>query len=279
MNLFYKIIIFLWLMTSVSFSQEMKSYKINIDYKAYWLGLTVADINSQTIVNKDKYQISARYNVSGFASLFNQSSNESSSRGIITKEHVFRPEYYESKGNFGKFLYSNEVSFDPDSLKVTNHNQKLTLRKDREYIPIAEAEKYGSDPLTIFLNMIMNENFNDDYKKLTLTRQFGGIFVSEQSFKCNDRQILKKNKRSRFTGEATICEIDGKLLAGRIKSTKPRKKRRKSRVDDDQKSGLWFGKMPGLNAMIPIYTEFPMGWGKVSIHIDSFTVEEIKTEL
>ncbi len=255
-----------------SYGHAQKSQKITLDYKAYWAGIVVADITSETIISADHYQIKAHYQVSGFASLFKDSQNDSLSRGIILANGQFRPTFYQSGGNFGKFTYFNQAKFDPYSLKVSDHIQELQLRKDLHYTPIDNAEKYGIDPLTLFLNMITNQNFTDAYQHLTTQRQFGGMFVSEQSFLCDQQQTLKPQKRSLFHGVTSVCTIDGKLISGDIKSTK---KRKKSRVDDDQKSQLWFGKMQDLAAMLPVYTEFSIGWGKVRIYLSGFNVETI----
>ena len=254
-------------------AQDMPSYKVTLDYKAYWAGFVIANITSETFISEDEYQIYAHYEVGGIARMFNESANDTLSRGIRLSDGEFRPEYYESIGNFGKLTYLNKVKFDPDTLKVVEHDQELNLREDTEYIPIPEEEKFGADPMSIFLNMIMNRDFKEVYKELDTKRQFGGIFVSEQSFICEDSEQMEPEKRSVFEGDASICAIDGKLIAGNIKRAKKRKKRKKSRVDDDQKMRLWFGKLDGFDATVPVYTEFPIGWGKVRIYLSNFNIE------
>ncbi|MBT6032951.1 MAG: DUF3108 domain-containing protein [Kordiimonadaceae bacterium] len=264
---------------SYASAQDTSSYKATLNYKAYWAGFTVANITSETTINHDEYKITANYEVGGIARMFSKSANNTLSRGIKNDSGEYRPTYYESIGNFGKLTYLNQVKFDPKSLKVIEHTQELNLRDDLEYIPIAEEEKYGADPLSIFLNMTMNKNFNQVYKTLDTQRQFGGIFVSEQTFICEEQVIMEHESRSVFEGEATVCAIDGKLLAGSIKRTNPKKKRRKSRVDDDQKTRLWFGKLDGFEAMAPVYTEFPIGWGKVRIYLSDYKIEPIESNM
>jgi hypothetical protein len=277
MKLFYRTILLILSLTPFAVAQDASSYKATLTYKAYWAGFTVANISSETIINNDQYQISANYEVGGFARMFSKSANKTLSRGIQIENGEYRPTYYESSGNFGRLTYLNQAKFDPVSLKVTEHIQELNLRDDLEYIPIAEEEKYGADPLSIFLNMTMNENFNEDYKVLDTQRQFGGIFVSEQYFICEEQVVMEHESRSAFEGEATVCAIDGKRLAGNIKRLNPKKKRKKSRVDDDQKTRLWFGKLAGFQAMAPVYTEFPVGWGKVRIYLSDYKVEPIES--
>lgn len=279
MKLFCKIIAIFLCFSASSFAQNPTSYKVHTEYKAYWAGFTVAEISSETTIQPGEYGISAGYIVKGIAALFSKSTNNTMAEGIISASGEFRPKLYESKGNFGKLTYFNRATFNPDTLKVISHDQELKLRKDTEYIPIAEEEKYGFDPMTIFLNMMTNKNFKEDYKELYTERQFGGIFVSEQYFICKEQKVMEAEKRSVFHGEAVGCAIDGKRLEGQIVRTKPRKKRRRSRVDDDQESLLWFGKMDGFDAMIPIYTEIPIGWGKVRIYLSDFSVEPINPPL
>ncbi len=273
MKIFYKTVIILLSMSTFAKAQDVPSYKVTLDYKAYWAGFVVAYITSETFISNDQYQIAAHYEVGGIARMFNESANDTLSRGIRLSGGEFRPKYYESSGNFGKLTYLNKVKFDPHTLKVMEHEQELNLREDTEYIPIPEEEKFGADPMSIFLNMIMNKDFKEDYKELETKRQFGGIFVSEQSFICEENEMMKPEGRSVFAGNASICAIDGKLIAGNIKRTKKRKKRKKSRVDDDQKTRLWFGKLDGFDATVPVYTEFPIGWGKVRIYLSNFDIE------
>ncbi|MBT7583616.1 MAG: DUF3108 domain-containing protein, partial [Kordiimonadaceae bacterium] len=248
MKLFCKTIVIFLSLSVTALAQNPKSYKVNTQYKAYWGGFTVAEITSQTTIKPGEYDISAGYTVKGLAAIFGKSENTTMAQGIVSSSGEFRPELYESSGNFGKLTYYNRATFDPDTLKVKSHEQELNLREDTEYIPIADEEKYGFDPMTIFLNMMTNQNFKEEYKKLYTERQFGGIFVSEQTFICKEEKIIGSERRSVFEGEAVGCAIDGKRLSGQLKSTKPRKKRKRSRVDDDQESLLWFGKMDGFDA-------------------------------
>ena len=273
MKIFYKVVVILLSLSAFAEGQDMTSYKVSLDYKAYWAGFVIADITSETFISNDEYQIFAHYEVGGIARLFNKSANDTLSRGIRLSDGEFRPEYYESVGNFGKLTYLNKVKFDPDTLKVTKHDQELNLGKDAEYIPIPEEEKFGADPMSIFLNMIMIKDFNEAYKEPDTKRQFGGIFVSEQSFVCEKREQMKPESRSVFEGDASICAIDGKLIAGNIKRKKKREKPEKSRFDDDRKIRLWFGKLDGFDATVPVYTELPIGWGKVRIYLSNFNIE------
>ncbi|MDG1859354.1 MAG: DUF3108 domain-containing protein, partial [Emcibacteraceae bacterium] len=240
---------------------------------------TVAEIASEAILHDKTYKISADYQVKGIASIMGKMQNHTKAHGILHRTGEYRPEYYESQGNFGKFKYSNQVTFNPNNLKVINHKQDLELRKGTEYIPIDELDQHGTDPMTLFLNMIMNERFDEAYKTEYRDRQYGGIFVSNQSFICDEKGMLEANGRSVFAGETTNCKIDGKLLAGGIRNTDPNKKRRRGREDDDQDSRLWFGKMPGFKGMLPVYTEFKMGWGKVRIYLDDFKIEPISSPI
>lgn len=275
MNLFYRTITLFLFMGSLAFAQMSPSYKVTLNYKAYWAGFTVAEISSETKITPRDYEITANYQVKGLASLFSKSANSTHARGIVNDNGLFRPQYYQSKGNFGSLNYLNQVKFNPETLQVIEHIQDLELRENTVYVPIKLHQKYGYDPLTIFLNMINNKKFSSDYKTLYTERQFGGIFVSEQSFICKETNDLDVEDRSVFSGFTHKCAIDGRRIAGNIKSTKPRKKRKRSRVDDDQDNFIWFGKMPGLDATIPVYTEFPVGWGKVRIYLSDFNIEPI----
>jgi len=279
MNIIFRTITLFLALSSIAAAQVGSPYKVNFKYKAYWLGFVVAEIESQTILDATNYEISAEYRAKGIATIMGKMNNTTMSRGILHTNGKFRPEFYESMGNFGKLKYNNQVSFDPETLKVTNLVQDIELRENTEYIPVAEAEKYGIDPMTMYLNMIMTPNFAETYREEYKERQFGGMFVSEQSFTCDDSEVIKKERRSVFAGETIICKVEGKAIAGDIKRTKPRKKRKKGREDDDQDSRLWFGKMDGFDGTIPVYTELPLGWSKVRIYLSEFSVEAMDRPL
>lgn len=279
MSKLYTIFIIFMLSGSFAIAEEDKPYKVTLEYKAYWAGFVVANITSETTIKPQSYEVTAHYKVSGVASIFSNSENNTVTKGILHSSGEYRPNEYKSAGHFGEFEYLNHAFFDPDSLKVIDHIQDLKLRKDTEYIPIPEEEKFGSDPISIFLNMIMEKDFKNVFSETQKHRQFGGIFVSEQTYICDDQEIMKHESRSVFEGPTVICSFDGEMIAGDIKSTKKNKKRKKSRVDDDQKTRLWFGQMEGFNAMLPVYTEFPIGWGKVRVYLSNYKKETIEPEV
>ncbi len=260
-------------------AQSPGGKKVYLKYKAYWAGFTIAEIESTTHLYDESYNVTAHYTVKGLASMISKMQNDTRAYGIKHRTGEYRPLYYETQGNFGKFKYLNQAHFDTDSLKVTDHVQELELREKTEYIPIPDEHKHGIDPMTMFLNMIVNENFPRDYKNSYNRRQFGGIFVSTQRFLCDENKVFEVEGRSVFEGEAIGCKIDGALVAGGIRSTDPNRKRRRGREDDDQESILWFGQMDGFGGYFPVYTEFPIGWGKVRVYLNDYNIEDISEPL
>lgn len=277
MQYFLSIILFLFAFGTATYAQPNAGKNVSLKYKAYWGGFNIAEIESQTTLHDDSYEVTAHYTVKGIATIIGKMENNTRAYGIKHRTGEYRPLYYETQGNFGKFKYSNQVSFDTDSLLVTDHKQELELRDKTEYIPIPQAHKHGIDPMTMFLNMIVNENFTRDYKSEYRRRQFGGIFVSSQAFVCDEEQNFEEESRSVFVGEAVGCKIDGQLLAGGIRSTDPNRKRRRGREDDDQDSILWFGQMDGFEGYFPVYTEFPIGWGKVRVYLNEYSIEDVES--
>ncbi|MDG1858638.1 MAG: DUF3108 domain-containing protein, partial [Emcibacteraceae bacterium] len=152
MTVFFKTALLIFSLGYAAIANAAPSYKVSMKYKAYWGGFTVAEIASDAIINDDTYEISADYQVKGIASIIGKMQNHTTARGILHRTGEYRPEYYESQGNFGKFKYLNQVTFNPDNLMVIDHKQELELRKDTEYIPIDELDRHGTDPMSLFFN-------------------------------------------------------------------------------------------------------------------------------
>ena len=75
MSIFYKTIVLFFALTAYAAAQSGSSYKVNLKYKAYWGGFTVAEINSDTIIDNDNYEVSADYQVKGIASIVGKMQN------------------------------------------------------------------------------------------------------------------------------------------------------------------------------------------------------------
>ena len=103
MKLLFKIFIWFILSIKIATAQDVKNYKVILEYKAYWAGFVVSDISSEAVLTSDEYQIAAHYEVSGIAALFRESINDTMSTGIRLENGEFRPKTYESRGNFGEF--------------------------------------------------------------------------------------------------------------------------------------------------------------------------------
>ena len=40
-----------------------------------------------------------------------------------------------------------------------------------------------------------------------------------------------------------------------------------------------FGKVDGFDGTVPVYTEFPIGWGKVRIYLSEFSIEDVSNDV
>ena len=102
-------------------------------------------------------------------------------------------------------------------------------------------------------------------------------------YQCIENKQLK-SKRSVYRGQALICEFNDKYVSGSFERLEKKKKSRRQKKNKKKKKNtdtnepvplqIWYAKVDKLANMIPVYTEFSIGWGKVRIYLSDIKVTE-----
>lgn len=259
------------------------SQDIKLTYKAYWAGFVISKIYSQGQLTPESYQVDVSYEVTGLASIFSSMKNKISARGKFAADGSVRPLMFENQGSWSRYGFSNHTEFRPQDSKIIVHEYEFKFREDVKYIPISDELKYGPDMVSFYLGLTLD----DEKMKINAQEKhqniFGGFFLLDVSYRCTGNRIVK-SRRSVYKGKALVCEFHDKIIDGAFvrvkkkrKSRRERRKHRKSRkknTDTMEPTPLqiWYGKIDGVDNMVPVYSEFPFGWGKVRLYLAKIEV-------
>jgi len=269
----WSLIVFLWL-TSPSLAAPPKAPQtIKLTYKAYWGGFVISKVYGAAQLDPGNYQVDISYEVTGLAAIFSKAHNSSSARGIFTEDGTLTPLSYESEGGWSKNSYRNKVRFRKEDGKIISHDQDFKFREEVKYIPIRDDLKYGPDLISFYLGLMFQDPPLTNWPELRHQNVFGGFFLFDIAYRCPGMGTLD-SRRAIYRGKALVCEFSDRIIDGRFerlkKSKKKKKKAKKEKQPDPVK--IWFARVGDLDAMIPVYSKFAVGWGNVRVYLSEIEV-------
>lgn len=257
--------------------------EIKLTYKAYWAGFVISEVHSRGVITPDSYQVDVSYEVTGLAAIFSSMKNKVSARGKFAADGSVRPLVFENQGSWSHYGFSNRTEFRLEDSKIISHKYTANFKRKVKYIPVREALAYGPDMVSFYLGLTLDEEKMKIGAPEKHQNIFGGFFLLDISYRCTGNKKLE-SRRSVYRGEALVCEFHDKIIDGgfeRIKKKKSRKKSRKKKRYRKKKNTdtmepvplqVWYGRIDGVDHMVPVYSEFPFGWGKVRVYLSNIEV-------
>lgn len=273
-------IIFFLITANISLAAEndRPSQNIKLSYKAYWAGFVVSELKSFGHMNSDGYQAEISYEVTGLATIFNNMKNTVSVRGKFAPDGTLRPLLYENQGSWSRYSFTNRTEFQELDSKIISHDFEFKFKEDVRYIPIKDELRYGPDMVSFFLGLTLSDEAMKIGTEVKHQNIFGGFFLLDIAYRCVENKRLK-SKRSIYNGDALVCEFKDKIIDGGFERIKKKKKKKRKKKNTDVMEPvpmkIWYAKVGELDQMIPVYSEFPFGLGKVRVYL---TEIEVTTE-
>jgi len=251
--------------------------EIKLVYKAYWAGFVISKVYSSTYIGPTSYQMDVSYQVTGLASIFSKMKNKVSARGNIAPDGSLKPLFYENIGSWGKHGYETRVEFQEQDGKIISHDYSFNFKEKFTYIPIKDELKFGPDMVSFYLGLTLDEAAMKVGSEMKHQNVFGGFFLLDIAYQCT--QIKQQNsRRSIYKGEVLVCEFSDEVIDGDFEKVKKKKKKKKKKNRSDLEPvpvQIRYAKLEelgALNAMIPVYSEFAIGWGKVRVYLSGIEV-------
>lgn len=272
--------------SSVNADPIQADHQIKTLHKAYFGAFVVAEIETVTLMGDEAYDINITYKTKGLANLFSKASGETIALGQMSDAGRLIPTTYEIKGNYGGDDFRSYMEFDVGTGIVTEHQQKTIDDDDYDYIPVPDDMKKGPDPISFFFNMIANQKgelkppAKGEKAEILTEEVFGGLMLQEYQYRCDEWRKLKESSRNVYSGPVVRCEFGFKNLAGEFRHKDPKKqkereeKRKKAKDKDRDPIRAWFAPMEETHLMVPVYSEFDIGIGKLRIHLAEMTTGE-----
>ena len=268
------------LLSNIAMADEKAHIQdIKLTYKAYWAGFVISEVHSRGVITPDSYQVDVSYKVTGLAAIFSSMKNRVSARGIFAADGSVRPLVFDNQGSWSHYGFTNHTEFRLEDSKIISHKYTANFKRKVKYIPVREELAYGPDMVSFYLGLTLDEEKMKIGAPERHQNIFGGFFLLDISYRCIANKTLK-SKRSVYKGKALVCEFHDKIIDGgfeRIKKKKSRKKkkhRKKKNTDTMEPVPLqvWYGRIGGVDHMVPVYSEFPFGWGKVRVYLSKIEV-------
>ena len=244
---------------------------IKLTYKAYWGGFVISKIYSQGYLDAKGYQVEIFYEVTGLASIFSNMKNKVSAQGIFAPDGSLKPLVFENQGSWGNFSFKNRTEFDAGDSRIIAHDYTFEFEKDAKYIPLRDDLKYGPDMASFYLGLTLAEGGLEIGAEEKHQNVFGGFFLLDIAYQCAENKRLK-SRRSVYTGDTLVCKFRDSIVDGGFKYiNKKKKSRTKKKKSTDTMEPvplqIWYAKLDEMDHMVPIYSEFSIGWGKVRVYL------------
>ena len=275
MNKILLSVILFFVFTNINWAAETRpSQTIKLTYKAYWGGFVISKVYSVGQMNTTDYQVEISYKVTGLATIFSNMKNKVFAKGKFAADGTLQPQFFENQGSWSRYSFKNRTEFQEQDSKIISHEYEFKFKEDVKYIPIKDDLKYGPDMVSFFLGLTLDEEAMKIGTEVKQQNVFGGFFLLNIAYQCTEFKRLK-SKRSIYNGDALVCEFKDKIADGGFEGLKKKKKSRKKKNTDTMEPvpmHIWYAKVDELENMIPVYSEFPIGWGKVRVYLTEIEV-------
>ncbi len=273
-------IIMLLLTASLSQAQAKRpSQEIKLIYKAYWGGFVISKVYSTGHMDATDYQVEISYKVTGLAAIFSNMKNTVSASGKFAPDGSLKPLVFENQGSWSRYSFKNRTIFQEQDGKIRSHDYEFKFKEDVKYIPIRDELKYGPDMVSFYLGLTLDEEAMKIGTEVKHQNVFGGFFLLDIAYQCTENKLLK-SKRSIYNGETLVCEFKDTIVDGGFERIKKKKKSRKKKNTDTMEPvplQIWYAKPEELDNLVPVYSEFPIGWGKVRVYLSEIEVTNVET--
>lgn len=277
MKKFFLSVVMIFIITETGLAaEEHSSQHIKLTYKAYWGGFVISKVYSFGQMDAQGYQVEISYKVTGLAAIFSSMKNKVFARGKFAPDGSLKPLVFKNEGSWSRYSFKNHTEFDEQDSRIIAHDYEFKFKEDVEYIPLKEKLRYGPDMVSFYLGLTLDDEVMKIGTEEKHQNVFGGFFLLDISYQCTENKMLK-SKRSIYNGEALVCKFSDKIIDGgfkRIKKKKKSRKKKKKNTDTMEPVPLqiWYAKVGELENMIPVYSEFPLGWGKVRVYLSEIEV-------
>lgn len=262
--------------------RERPSQDITLTYKAYWAGFAVSEVSSVGHMDQEGYRATISYKVSGLATVFSKMANTVSVRGKFAPDGTLIPQVYENQGTWSQYRFRNRTEFDEQDGRIISHDYDFKFKEAVQYIPVKEELKYGPDMVSFYLGLTLDEDALKVGSEVKHQNVFGGFFLLDIGYHCPEYKQLN-SKNSLYQGEALVCEFTDKVIDGGFRRLKKKKTSRKKRLFRTKKKRntdtmepvpveIWYAKLPDLDHLVPVYSEFSIGLGKVKVYLSEIKV-------
>ncbi|MBL4802625.1 MAG: DUF3108 domain-containing protein [Emcibacter sp.] len=247
---------------------------VKLTYKAYWGGFVISNIHSLGKINANGYEMEISYEVTGLASFFSNMKNKVSVQGTFSPSGALKPLVYKNTGSWSRYNFDTLTEFNETDSKIFSHEYEFKFKEDVKYIPIKDELRFGPDMLSFYLGLTLNDNALKIGTELKHQNVFGGFYLLDIAYRCTENKQFK-SKRSAFSGEVIVCEFKDSVLDGSFERINKKSKKKKKKNRDKFEPvplTIWYAKPKDLKNMIPVYSEFPIGWGTVRVYLSDIEV-------
>lgn len=273
-KILFSIILFFFIANISLAAQNRPSQNIKLTYKAYWGGFVISKIYSVGYMDSTDYNAEISYKVTGLAAIFSSMKNRVSVKGKFAPDGSLKPLVFKNEGSWSRYSFKNRTEFQQQDSKIISHDYEFKFKEKVNYIPIKDELKYGPDMVSFFLGLTLDDEAMKIGTEIKHQNIFGGFFLLDIAYQCTKNKELK-SKRSIYNGEVLVCEFKDRIIDGSFKRIKKKKKSRKKKNTDTMEPvpmEIWYARVGELDHMIPVYSEFPIGWGKVRVYLSEIEV-------
>ena len=223
---------------------------VRASYALSWLGVEVATVETELFESDGSYRLAWRGQTSGFLGAVHPFASEATSEGELEAAGR-RPRLHAGRSLRGGESRAWAVDFDAAG-KAVRVAIPEDDRQDRE--PVPAALRVGPDPLSLALSALDRAGPG--------SRQTGTAFDGRRAFELS-ASCADAPEPLPGMGEALLCTVDGKLLAGASR----RWRDRGEPPQEQPPTRIWLGRDVVTGGWWPVRVEAPTRWGTVTARL------------